>query len=126
MKRLALISLVILTLLSYQPDILATCEGFNNPATPFAKETLTVSSTALPFSSTVYNPATAIAPARIAYVTVETDTIRWWKDGSTPTNLLGHLQAVNSNFEVCGNTAITQFRMIRVTGDSTVHITYSR
>lgn len=129
MRKLLLIGIILASFLSYTPPILATCAGQSTTPIPYASETIVVSSTALPFTSSVYNPAGNIGSARLAEVTVDTDSIRYWKDGTVPTNLLGHIiyatAGTSGVFEVCGNTAIRNFRMIRVTTDASVKITYS-
>lgn len=92
---------------------------------PFAFETLTISSTALPLTAGTYDRSDG-APADWALVTVETDALRFRDDGAVPTASVGHKQAADSSFMVYGTRAIRQLRMIRVTTDATVMVTYGR
>ena len=88
------------------------------------KETLTVSSTALPFTVAVYNPGSGQKKAVCAVVSVNTTSIRWWADGSVPTAAAGFLTESVSSFTV-GQNNLAQFLMIRATGsDSEVAIQY--
>ena len=91
------------------------------PLRAYAKETITVSSTALGFTVATMT-ASNRSPIMVMFTT-ETDAIRWWDDGSTPTATVGHLVPVNSERIVCGSS-IGRFRMIRVTGDVSVTATY--
>lgn len=86
---------------------------------PIAKETLTVSSTALPLAAPPANGA-----ANCAVITVETDQVRFWVDGSTPTASVGHLLNVGDELELRGGDELTKFRVIRVTADATLQVTY--
>ena len=126
-RKLALIGIVISLFLLYQPPVKAVCSGQTFTPSFFAKESLTISTTALPGTATVYNPSGAINTARYAFVTVETNPIRYWLDGSVPTAFLGHLVATNGSFEVCGINAVRNFQMIRQgAADATVMISYAR
>jgi hypothetical protein len=105
----------------------AVCNGLiSQEVQPFAFENLTVSTTALGFTATVYAPA-GVFPARMAIVTVETNPIRFRADGLAPSSSVGHLISATQQLEVCGNAAIQAFRMIRqASSDATVMITYYR
>ena len=93
--------------------------------TAFAYEDITVSSTALGFTTATIAPTT-YGPAHRAFVTVETDQIRWTCDGTTPTSVKGHLAEVGDYIEIEGIANIKAFRAIRVTADSTLRVSYSR
>lgn len=87
------------------------------------KETLTVSSTALPFTASVYNPGNGSPKAVCAVVSVNTNSVRWWADGSTPTASAGFLTEAVASFTV-GQNNLAQFKVIRVSSDSEVAIQY--
>lgn len=91
----------------------------------FDKEIKTVGIGASGLDSNIYNPE--IGPrAEKALITVEGDAVRYWFDGSTPTASEGHLVAVAGVFEVMGGANIAAFKVIRVTGDATIMISYMR
>jgi len=98
--------------------------GTNTQAVPFAKETLTVSSTALPLTIAVWNNTTTGQKAIQADISVAGDNVRVWFDGSVPTATVGHLITSGTFLTVCSAT-IPKFLMIRQTTDATVSITYS-
>lgn len=109
----------------FLPRASATCHGLSFTPQPFAKETITVSSTAIGFTSATYAPAGALR-ASVAYITIETNSIRFWSDGSTPTAAVGHPAPAGQAIEVCGVPAINQFLMIRQSADATASVTYFR
>ncbi len=103
----------------------------------FDGETLTVSSVSKALTSSVYNPTITGVPssqsrADYAVITVETDAIRWWPcTGSlctvgAPTSTTGHLQAASTSFTVWGYSNIQNLRMIRVTNDAMIQVSYYR
>ncbi len=103
----------------------------------FDGEKLTVSNTSKALTSSVYNPTITSIPsaqsrADYAVITVETDSIRWWPcTGSlctvgAPTSTQGHLQLAGSSFYVYGYANIVSLRMIRVTTDATIQVSYYR
>jgi hypothetical protein len=91
---------------------------------PIAKETLVVSSTALPLTASAYDRDGLSADQ--ATITCETDAVRYWADGSIPTASVGHVLAAAGALLLYGQQAIQNFRVIRVTNDATLSITYSR
>lgn len=95
------------------------------PKLPIGKQTLDV-----PNSSTAL---TIPAGANNALVTVESDVaapdpaIRYWVDGSNPTNSEGHARADGDAFELVGLPELAGFRVIEATaGTHTLQITYYR
>ncbi len=60
------------------------------------------------------------------FVTVEADAIRFRYDGTAPTATDGHKVDAGGNFTVEGHENVVNFRMIRVTGDATVQVTFER
>lgn len=93
--------------------------------TVFASETITVSSTALGFTSTVAYPNGAL-PAELAVCNVRGDSISSTTNGTTPTSSVGAQTTAPGYFSVCGEVNVKRFRMIRVTTDATVYCEYSR
>jgi hypothetical protein len=59
----------------------------------------------------------------VAQISTAGDDLRYYPDGTTPTNLLGHILPINSAALVCGPT-IGRLKMIRITNDVTVTVTY--
>ena len=99
----------------------ATCQGIGT-VVPYAFESITVSSTAIGFTTATAFPA-GQAPL-MAVVTTETNPIRFRADGSNPTAAEGHLVAASSTIEVCGKAAMTNFKMIRTSADATAKVTF--
>jgi hypothetical protein len=91
----------------------------------FAHEALTVSSTALGFTTATYAP-TGEVTARQAFCNVESADIRYYYHGGTPTASLGHPAVSGSTFTIYGTNNIRNFRAIRSTTDSTVRCTFAR
>ena len=56
--------------------------------------------------------AALLGAARVAVVTVDTDKIRYWVDGSTPTSTQGHEVAAGGSFELVGRDTLRNFRAI--------------
>jgi hypothetical protein len=99
----------------------------------FAKETLTISSTALPFTSSVYrSTSNPVNTAQIATFTVTCASgtscaIRFWIEGSTPTSAQGLRAAYGDSVTVYGLQTITNFRAIReISTDAIIDVTYGR
>mgnify|MGYP006266656553 CR=1 FL=1 len=86
------------------------------PAKDF--ETITVSTTALMLNSS------KVHAAERAVVQVQAQSIRVRWDGGTPTDTIGFLYAANSIFAICGQENMAKLRMIRVSSDATVVVTY--
>ena len=65
--------------------------------------------------------------AEEAFITVETQPIRYTVDGTTPSTTDGHLAAAGDTIYLEGFDNIARFQCIRSTGsDSTIHVTYFR
>jgi hypothetical protein len=94
--------------------------------TPFAFEEITVSTAAIGFTAATFKPS-GQTPAAYAYVTVETNGIRWRTDGSDPTSSVGHALAAGGTLELAGKTELTNFRAIRSGGaDAALKVTFYR
>jgi hypothetical protein len=97
----------------------------------FAKEKLTVSNSVKTLTSSVYNPTTSGSPssntrADYAYITVETDCMRYWPTGDNPTTTDGHKVCDSQSITIYGFTNINNLKMIRVTNDVTIQVSYYR
>jgi hypothetical protein len=101
----------------------AQCPGMTVQQTPFATETLTVSSTAKAFTTAVYKPSGITAT--MAMVSVEGGAIRYQVVG-TPTATAGHPLSGTTGvtFAICGIDSIAGFKAIRQTTDATLFVTY--
>jgi hypothetical protein len=92
---------------------------------PFAFETITVSTTAIGFTTALFAPTGGI-PADMAVATLETSDIRYRSDGINPTAAIGHFLASSSTLTACGIQSLRQVKFIRVTADGTLSVTYYR
>jgi len=99
--------------------------------TAFASESVTVSTSAVGLTAASYAPAGQQA-ARQAFITVESDEIRYWLDGTAPTSTVGHFASTTppENRIVLNSLSdITNFRAILDTGaggDATLRVSYFR
>ncbi len=98
-----------------------------NWAQAFNQEQLTVSSTALGFTSAKYLPTNGTRPANKVILTVDpTNPIRWTMDGTTPTTTVGHY-LVGATLEIDGYGNIKAFRAIKQGAtDAVVSVTFLR
>jgi hypothetical protein len=92
---------------------------------PFAFETITVSTTAIGFTASKYQP-TGLQPAALAVVTLESNDVRYRSDGLNPTASVGHVLASAGAVTVCGLQSLQQVRFIRVSADATAQVSYFR
>lgn len=79
-------------------------------------ETIVVSNVAIGIS------ADMVPRHNYAYITVETDQVRFRIDGANPTAAVGHLLEAGDTLELFGGHAIMGFRAIRVTADATLRV----
>lgn len=100
--------------------------GVSGELVPVNDEALTVSSVAIGFTASKYNPGGSLNQARVAILSTETDSLRYRVNGSNPTSSVGHLVPAGSSAVVCGYTAIEQFKAIRVSTDVAVYATFYR
>ena len=121
---LALMALVLLM----QSDTSAGPEGCtNSPSlTPFAFETITVSTTALGFTATSYAPA-GVKAADYAVLSIATAALRYRADGLAPSATVGHVLPIDGAATVCGTSTIRKILLIRKDAtDAVVSVTYYR
>ena len=95
----------------------------------YSHESITVSTTALGFTTTETRKAiagtTQTVSAVEALITVETNPVRYTMDGTTPTANVGHLLGDGDVITISGMGNIKRFQMIRQgAADATVMVTY--
>ena len=61
-----------------------------------------------------------------AYITNETNEIRWTCDGTTPTSTVGHVLAAGSGLMLTGYQNLKNFRAIRTGSSATLSVTFFR
>lgn len=93
--------------------------------TPFAFEEISVSTTAIGFTSGTAFPLGEKGADYVVF-DIEDDAIRVRDDGLAPTATVGSLLPVNTTWEVCGESAIRKTRFIRVTTDADVNVRFYR
>ena len=128
MKKLVLILIII-----FSTGIIAQQPQFNTTQyrAAFDKETLVVSNVSKLLTSSVYAPTVADTPsiqtrADYALITVEADCLRYWPTGTAPTTTLGHKVCDGGSIYIYGFNNIANFRMIRITTDVTIQVSYYR
>lgn len=111
-KALSVVLALSLFLLPFPAVGQSTTECNTSGVVAFSNETLTVSTTALPLTASVYNP-TGGPRATVALVAVNAEDVRVWFDGSAPTGSVGIIVAAGAApFTVCG-PQIAKLQMIR-------------
>ena len=123
-------------------EAFATPVGLGGPMNAINHEAITVSSTAVGFTtsetlqtvtkdggSTVnvggaFTGATVTTRAKAALVTVETQSVRVTLDGTTATTTVGHLLAAGDALLIHGTDCIRKARFIAVTTDATIQVTF--
>lgn len=90
-------------------------------AAAFAK---TVSSTAIGLTNVAIGfTAAQVAAASRVLITVETQSVRFAYDGTTPTAANGHLVAAGGTIALTGVVSIKKLLLIRVSTDATIQVT---
>lgn len=129
MKKITSLLLAIALLLPALPAqaqsaTLASCPYPANVLKSAYKEMLTVSSTALPLTMSVYRPGSGAPNAVCALIVSNANSISWWSNGSIPTAADGIITAASTPISIGVNDMVS-FRMIRATAsDATVAIQY--
>ena len=97
---------------------------------PYDFESITVSSTAIGLTSSLYNPSTVgtrpLDQAQYVIITSETNDIRYRIDGTDPTASVGHKLVAGSSMVLAGYSAIVKFKSIATGSDATLMVTYER
>ena len=132
MRKLGFIALMALTLPTLisaqsQPVSNASCvQGQNFVPIPFAWEEVSVSTVAIGLTAATYNPTASGFKSIMAFISTETDTIRFRIDGGAPTSSLGHQVAAGGSFIIC-QASLNKLQMIRSgSSDVDASITYFR
>jgi hypothetical protein len=119
--------LLILTLISFLPPSPVParaddCSG-SALAVPYVKESLTVSTAAVPLTASVYGAAGLPKPVE-ALITVGAANVRVWFTGDAPSDTVGHIFVAGQSFTVCAAT-IPKFQAIRDDAvDAVLSVTY--
>lgn len=94
----------------------------------FAFESVSVAASAIGLTASVFEPAdrTDIGAAQYAFITIETNSIRWQSDGTNPTDTVGHLATTSTTIEMHGIQTIRNFRAIQQVGGATLRVSYGR
>lgn len=128
-STIALLTFLVIAISVTTPAVAAgggPCAGIEVQLVPFADEKLEIPNASTPLTASVYAP-TGQKAAAMAIITSETAELRYRTSGSAPTTTVGHAIAANSEFIVCGLTAIANFRGIRTTSTSAdIYATYFR
>ena len=95
----------------------------------FAFEQLTISTSVVPLTSTKYTAGQTDQGsrrlARMAYVTVDSNPIRYTMDGTTPSASIGHAVAAAGGFWLEGESTIRNFKAIRSgASDAVINVSY--
>jgi hypothetical protein len=93
----------------------------------FARERLTISTTAVVLTAATYSPA-SVPAAKSAKISVETNPIRYTLDGSVPlAGSIGHPVAAGAEIVLRSEEEIRAFQAIRTGGsDAFLEVTYFR
>jgi len=98
---------------------------FYNPVVTFAFEQITVSTVAKAFTLATYSPGTK-GTALLATVIVESNGVRYRKDGTAPTSSVGMPLAAGDVLYVWGSVDIKNIKFIRSgAADATLSVEYS-
>lgn len=93
----------------------------------FDFETIAVTSSAAVGLTSSKTTPTNGPRAKSAFVTVETDDIRFRYDGSSPTNSAGHkILSTSSGFTIVGEENLRHFKAIGVDAACTLQVSYER
>ena len=115
MRKRVIAALAVLVCFGAVPEVRAqsstVCTAGN--AVPFARETITVSTTAVGLTLATYRPGGGVNPATVALISVQGgQNVRVWFDGTAPTTSAGIVVASGQSFYVCG-TVLGTFKAIR-------------
>jgi len=125
-RRLLLVLLGVLLLGLPSRGLAQPCQGLDAQLMPMpsASEALAVGGSAVPLTPAKYTQGGY--NAALAFLTIETATISYTLDGTTPTATVGHQATAGSSIALCGLEAIRAFRAIQVSGAALVKVTYFR
>lgn len=84
------------------------------------------SSTAVGFTAAKLSPSNGPKPTS-AFVTVETNDVRWRVDGTAPTTTEGHqFKTTSAGMTISGYENLLRFKAIGESGTGTLRVTYER
>ncbi len=89
-----------------------------NTTTAYDNGALTVADTAVGLADFTGLDAAAVLQAQRIRLTVNSNALRYFYDGATPTTTSGHLIPTNGTIEIIGNQNIQQLLVIRDGGSS--------
>jgi len=117
-------SLIVIFALLLAPLLVhAQCPGLTQQLTPYAKETLTISTTPKGFTASVYKPP-GVTPA-LATFSIAGSNICYALVGTpTTTDCYPLFASPGSTASICGIDSITAFKAITLATDATVIVTY--
>lgn len=94
----------------------------------FANESLSVGASSVQLTQSIFDPLDGKGLAQNAFVTIETNSIRYWIDGTTPTPSLGHIARAGESFELFNYRNLQNFKTINEDDGftSTIRVTYGR
>lgn len=92
-----------------------------NDFSPIDKEEVTVAGTAI--GITASKLVRDGSPVEKAFISTETESIRFWIDGSTPTSSSGHLAVAGSVIILSDRNQLINFRAIKITDNGALKIT---
>jgi len=101
----------------------AQCPGVQTTLMPFAKERLTISTTVIGLTRSIYKP-TGVTPS-MAIMSIEGGTVRYEVIG-TPTSTEGHpvLGTPATTMTICGLPSLDGFKVLSLGTDASLFITY--
>ena len=102
------------SIVQFRPDI-----GFNF-------EQLTVTNAVQVLSPSKYAPSGTSGGASSAFLTNESNSIRYTYDGTTPSATVGHILPDGGILVLNGQNQMSQFKAFRVSADATISVSYER
>lgn len=96
------------------------------PVDFFDDETIEVGPTPVGLSPSVWDPpGDPLGPATYAFLTLETDNVRFRLTGKAP-GPSSHLAQVGDSIELNGARNLRNFRAVRVTANANLRVSYGR
>jgi ribosomal protein S16 len=120
-RWLLVVALLFIAAPALAQTLASPCPGVTRNVQAYAHETLSVGASPVSFTSGTYAPA-GKAPT-MAVITLETQNIRVWTDGTAPSATVGQLIQTGS-FYICGQSNVQNTQMIATTGTAKVSVVY--
>lgn len=96
------------------------------PTIGYAFEQLTVTNAVQVLTPSKYKDNATSGGASTAFISNETDAIRYTYDGTTPSASVGHRLADGGILILSGQNQMASFKCFRITTDATITVTYER